>query len=91
MMTMHAALEPMTTLTATIKLGDLCVRCGAQAQEAWWPDICALRGIPKDWRLLCTECDIKLNSMVTRFLYKSKRDAALVDYAKVKRAEEKLE
>lgn len=43
--------------------------CGRPATEQWYPNVCAMIGREKQWKAVCTECDIELNRFTLTTLY----------------------
>ena len=48
---------------------DALCACGRHATEQWYPNVCAMIGRDKEWKAVCTECDIELNRFTLTTLY----------------------
>jgi len=73
---------------APAPVGTCCVAgCTRPAEESWFPDHCALReaGVEPEWKHICIEHDLELNSYVTRMFFGNKYDKALSDYTDARR------
>lgn len=68
-------------LAPELAAGSVCVRCGAEADEQWLPNVCALRGrVEIGWMPICANCDVELNEHTVRFFFKDAMDPHLEAY-----------
>jgi hypothetical protein len=62
-----------------------CTRCGKPGHASW--NICADKvGDRTQYRALCVDCDIELNTMVMRWAFGETREADIAAYAARERA-----